>query len=193
MRAGVLGLILAVGGGAAGCGGGGGTSTPAPICGDGVTAGSEACDDHNTTSGDGCSATCVMESGFTCAGSPSVCSAIDTTPPSVLTSLPPSSATGVLADAQVSIGFSEPMSTGTVAVTLTPSTNLGTPSWSAGNTVVTFNPSAQLVLGTAYTVTVSGQDVAGNSLAATGWGFSTAAAPIPDVWDAAAWDQGTWQ
>ena len=44
-----------------------------PVCGDGAIAGSEACDDGNTTSGDGCSATCTTESGYTCSGMPSMC------------------------------------------------------------------------------------------------------------------------
>ncbi|MBU0766495.1 DUF4215 domain-containing protein [Patescibacteria group bacterium] len=45
------------------------------VCGDGtVWAGHEACDDGDTSSGDGCSATCTVESGWTCAGTvPSVC------------------------------------------------------------------------------------------------------------------------
>ncbi|MBS2032786.1 MAG: DUF4215 domain-containing protein, partial [Deltaproteobacteria bacterium] len=45
-------------------------------CGDGIKAGTEACDDHNTTNGDGCSSTCAVEAGWTCTGSaPSTCSA----------------------------------------------------------------------------------------------------------------------
>jgi cysteine-rich repeat protein len=35
-------------------------------CGDGLKVGSEGCDDGNTTSGDGCSASCAVESGWTC-------------------------------------------------------------------------------------------------------------------------------
>lgn len=42
-------------------------------CGDGVVGGSETCDDGNMTAGDGCSATCTVESGFICAGNPSTC------------------------------------------------------------------------------------------------------------------------
>lgn len=45
----------------------------ATICGDGTLEGSEACDDGNTAGGDGCSATCAVETGWTCAGSPSEC------------------------------------------------------------------------------------------------------------------------
>jgi len=46
-------------------------------CGDGVRDGDELCDDGATTAGDGCSATCIVESGYTCSGSPSTCSDID--------------------------------------------------------------------------------------------------------------------
>ena len=42
------------------------------VCGDGALHG-EACDDGNTTPGDGCSAVCAVEDGFTCEGEPSVC------------------------------------------------------------------------------------------------------------------------
>jgi len=43
-------------------------------CGDGRREGPEACDDFDTTAGDGCSATCAVESGWECAaGSPSSC------------------------------------------------------------------------------------------------------------------------
>jgi cysteine-rich repeat protein/YVTN family beta-propeller protein len=34
-----------------------------PVCGDGIIDGNETCDDDNTTSGDGCSATCQVEPG----------------------------------------------------------------------------------------------------------------------------------
>lgn len=43
------------------------------ICGDGLIDGFEECDDHNTTSGDGCSADCQIEACYTCTGEPSVC------------------------------------------------------------------------------------------------------------------------
>ena len=48
-------------------------------CGDGVALGSEQCDDGGTVGGDGCDATCNIEFGFSCSGSPlddspSVCS-----------------------------------------------------------------------------------------------------------------------
>ncbi len=42
-------------------------------CGDGVLVGTEACDDGNGVSGDGCSNTCQPEAGYSCAGQPSIC------------------------------------------------------------------------------------------------------------------------
>lgn len=61
----LLGLSLAAGCtvGDLGDGGGGGDDEPGGAsCGDGSREGSEACDDGNTAAGDGCSATCQVES-----------------------------------------------------------------------------------------------------------------------------------
>jgi cysteine-rich repeat protein len=46
------------------------------VCGDGIVDAGEACDDANVNAGDGCSATCQIEVGFFCVGSPSVCSSV---------------------------------------------------------------------------------------------------------------------
>jgi cysteine-rich repeat protein len=46
------------------------------VCGDGSVAGGEPCDDGNTRSGDGCSASCQIEAGYTCTGSPSLCTSV---------------------------------------------------------------------------------------------------------------------
>jgi cysteine-rich repeat protein len=43
------------------------------VCGDGAVETGETCDDGNTTDGDGCSATCQIESGSVCSGNPSLC------------------------------------------------------------------------------------------------------------------------
>jgi cysteine-rich repeat protein len=52
--------------------------TVTAVCGDGITEGVETCDDNGTTPGDGCSATCTVESGYACTmASPSVCTDID--------------------------------------------------------------------------------------------------------------------
>lgn len=61
-------------GGSAGAGGMGGSGgSPMIVCGDGTQDASEACDDGNTNGGDGCDASCAVEMGYSCSGSPSVC------------------------------------------------------------------------------------------------------------------------
>lgn len=48
-------------------------------CGNGLLGFGEACDDSNTTAGDGCSATCAVEPGYTCMGTmPTVCTPVCT-------------------------------------------------------------------------------------------------------------------
>lgn len=42
-------------------------------CGNGLIEGPEVCDDENTGDDDGCSSSCVIESGWSCVGEPSVC------------------------------------------------------------------------------------------------------------------------
>ena len=57
------------------CGGGGAGNRPppGPVCGNGALEAGEGCDDRNTAPGDGCSATCTQEAGYTCTGAPSAC------------------------------------------------------------------------------------------------------------------------
>ncbi len=47
-----------------------------PICGDGVVSLPETCDDGLAAPGDGCSASCLVENGWTCTGAPSACTPI---------------------------------------------------------------------------------------------------------------------
>ena len=42
-------------------------------CGNGVIEFGETCDDHNTANGDGCDDTCHVTAGYSCTGTPSVC------------------------------------------------------------------------------------------------------------------------
>ena len=49
-------------------------STAPATCGNGVLNPGEQCDDGNAVSGDGCSATCQIETGWACTGQPSGCS-----------------------------------------------------------------------------------------------------------------------
>jgi cysteine-rich repeat protein len=51
-------------------------TTAGDSCGNGKVTGTETCDDGNTVAGDGCSAVCSTEVGFTCTGTPSVCTTI---------------------------------------------------------------------------------------------------------------------
>jgi len=46
------------------------------VCNDGIVEAPETCDDNGNASGDGCSATCQTETGWSCAGTPSVCTEI---------------------------------------------------------------------------------------------------------------------
>lgn len=46
-------------------------------CGDGVLGVAETCDDGGISDGDGCSAQCAIEPGYTCSGAPSSCSDVD--------------------------------------------------------------------------------------------------------------------
>jgi cysteine-rich repeat protein len=49
------------------------TTPDSTVCGDGVIEVSEECDDGGTAPGDGCDGSCQIETGWTCAGEPSVC------------------------------------------------------------------------------------------------------------------------
>jgi MYXO-CTERM domain-containing protein len=50
-------------------------------CGDGVVSSGESCDDSNTAPGDGCSATCAVEPGFTCPNAGGQCLTVDLVTP----------------------------------------------------------------------------------------------------------------
>ena len=99
----------------------------------------------------------------------------DTTAPTIVSSAPTSAATDVVASASLSIRFSEPMDKIAVSLTVTPATSLGAAVWSDSSTVV-YSPPGGWQLGTGYTVSVSGKDLAGNALAATTISFQTVSA-----------------
>jgi hypothetical protein len=110
---------------------------------------------------------------FTTAAAP------DLTPPTVTSTTPASSATGVDYSASILAVFSEPMDSATVTtssftVTLGAATISGAVSYSG--TTATFNPSANLSANTTYTATVTtaATDLVGNHLATNKvWTFTT--------------------
>ena len=117
---------------------------------------------------------------FTTAAAP------DTTPPTVISTIPVNGATNVPFNQAISITFSEAMNPATISST---TFNLAGPGGTAiaglvtyatiGN-AATFTPTADLVPGTVFTATVTtgATDLAGNALASNYvWTFTTGAAP----------------
>ncbi len=93
-------------------------------------------------------------------------------------STPAQDATYVAVNTQVVLTFSEPMNPSQLSVVLSPATaNLSNPSWSSDNRTVTFTPTPVLRYGTNYTLSIQGEDAAGNVLAATTVGFMTQSLP----------------
>lgn len=114
--------------------------------------------------------------------------------PFVTTTDPTDGASGVSVSQNVTIGFSEPMATGTVTVTFNPSPGSEVPNWDVVDMILTMthDPFAPI---TPYTVTISGDDLDGNPLncilGPCSFDFTTASLPptvaitIPDgteVW-----------
>lgn len=102
----------------------------------------------------------------------------DTTPPTVIGTVPADQATGVSVTAPLVMTFSEPMDRASVAVVGSPAIAFGPPSWTANDSALSLAAVAPLAVGQAYVVTVQGRDVAGNAMAAPHvFGFSTTAGP----------------
>jgi len=57
--------------------------TASAVCGNGIVESPEQCDDGGTSSGDGCDASCQVETDWTCSGEPSTCTEINTSPVAV--------------------------------------------------------------------------------------------------------------
>ena len=114
---------------------------------------------------------------FTTAAPPEI-NAIDTTPPVVLNRFPAPNATSVASNTEVSVTFNEPMDPSTIntkTLTLNGTSSVsGTVSYVG--TSALFKPTADLVAGTVYTVTVERtiEDLAGNLLGTpVVWNFTT--------------------
>ena len=108
----------------------------------------------------------------------------DTTPPTVTTTSPLDSATGVAVSANVTATFSENV-TGVSGTSFTLTGPGGAVAaavtYSAGTFTGTLNPSADLAADTTYTASLSGviTDTAGNTLSPVSWSFHTATAAPP--------------
>jgi len=103
----------------------------------------------------------------------------DTTPPTVVSHVPVSGASGVAVSARPSVTFSEAVDPGSVtgsSVVLKAGSAVVPASVATSGSTVTVTPSADLAVGTVYTVTVSTgvTDLVGNALAAEqSWSFTT--------------------
>lgn len=132
--------------------------------------------------------------GFTRVGVP-----CESGSPSVSSTSPADTATGVAANSAISVTFSE----GMMASTITPSTFTlsggvtGTVSYDPVNKIATFTPSSNLAYSTTYTatVTIGVKDSAGNPMGSNyTWNFTTGEAPDttpPTVSSATPADTGT--
>ncbi len=102
----------------------------------------------------------------------------DTTPPTITSRVPADGATNVNIGVKPTAVFSEAVQSSTIAIALKTAGGqavAGTVAYDAGALAATFTPTAPLATSTAYTVTVSGaKDTAGNTMAASSWGFTTA-------------------
>jgi len=113
--------------------------------------------------------------GNNIAGAPYVWSFTTFCPsPYVVSTSPVDGATAVPRSSPIVITFSEAMNTATVVLTYAPAAPPSpVETWSGGNTVLTVTHGG-LTAGTAYTVTVAGQDTTGNPLVA---------GPVPNPFD----------
>lgn len=115
--------------------------------------------------------------------------AVDTTAPTVILTVPADGAPSVAVGANIVATFSEDMNPATITATTTFTLMQGTTPIAGevtfpGTTVATFNPTGDLTAGSLYTATITtaAQDLAGNALAvAKTWNFTAAAVAGPVV------------
>src|SRR5262249_18583779 len=102
----------------------------------------------------------------------------DTTAPTIVSTAPANNAMNVAVDTRISVTFSEAMDEGSVSIATVPDVALGTATFNAQKTQVSYTPPAPFATSTEYTVTVKGQDPAKNALAGTTqFKFTTARPP----------------
>ncbi|GAA2709523.1 DUF4082 domain-containing protein [Actinoplanes palleronii] len=106
--------------------------------------------------------------------------AVDSTPPTVISRAPLAGAAGVPVSGAITATFSEPATAVTIAVTGPSGAVAGATAYDSATSTARFTPTAALATSTAYTATVSGgRDAAGNVMTPVTWSFTTAAPPPP--------------
>jgi methionine-rich copper-binding protein CopC len=146
----------------AGTGGGGGVTAPG---GGGGRSGGGSGGGGGTAIGGG------DATGGSGGGSPS-----DLIAPELLNTTPSTGSMNVAVGQPLQLIFSEPMATGSVQLTATPSVTFGGPSGNANATLFNISHST-FSFDTSYTISIAGTDLAGNSLAPSTFTFRTEAAP----------------
>jgi hypothetical protein len=116
----------------------------------------------------------------------------DERPPALASVTPAAGSASVATAVRPSATFDEPVSPATVSMSVRDAggaTVAGTTAYDATSRTATLTPAAPLAAGTAFTVTVSARDTAGNAMTPYSWSFRTAAAPAPpgscpcSIWD----------
>lgn len=119
----------------------------------------------------------------------------DTTPPSLVTSVPVNGATGVGLMTRVVLTFSEPMNQASVTVVAAPTLSLGAATWDGGGRSLSYLlPASAWTSDTSYTLTIDGANLANNLLPTATVTFRTLlvdttpptvfrTAPLPDAGD----------
>jgi hypothetical protein len=102
----------------------------------------------------------------------------DTTPPTIVSTVPASNATNVGVSTPITATVSEALQSGaTLSLTRSGSAVAGTSSYDSATQTLGFTPTAALAAGTTYTATAAGvRDTAGNAMANYSWSFTTTAA-----------------
>ena len=109
----------------------------------------------------------------------------DVTPPTVAAQSPAANATGVSTLIAVRAVFSEPIQSGTLVMQLRNSGSqlvTAAVTYDAASRTATLDPAPELAGSQTFTVTVSGaRDLAGNSMTAVSWMFTTGTAGFQDI------------
>ncbi len=105
----------------------------------------------------------------------------DSVPPQVIGVLPVNGATDVTRNTPIVVDFSEPMLTDSVSTLITPTVGGLIATWSNGDTHLTLNHD-NFDANTRYTVTVNGNDLAGNPMVSPyTWAFTTGTEVAPEA------------